>query len=248
MNTISVVPAVLYFLCCGVLGIRLIRRGLTEKQVPELGLGVFFLVGVCVGFLINSALLVFGWEPAHRGLWAGIAMLAANAGIAALLLFVWRVFRASEVWAAVLFALLVAALGLLTVLRLVTTGIDTARHGDWVEICWYVGLAISFAWTTAECGRAHRRSMRQAALGLAELSVARQFQLWTWASALQVAVFVFITLLLSMGRSTTEPGPSAAIMVMCSFSTGFIWYGVFPSRRMRHKLEARSAGDEQTSD
>lgn len=240
MDMISVVPAALYFACCGVLGVRLLAKGLGKRQLPELGLGVFFAVGVCIGFLINSALVVFGWTPARPGLWAALAMLAANVGVVALLVFVWQVFRAEEGWAEALFWSFVASLALLTGLRLWTTGLDAVRTGDWVESTWYVLLALAFAWTTIECALSSRRFERQAALGMADPSVVRQFRLWTWAAALQVAVFSFITVVLALGGSTTTPVPSALIMVMCSVSTAFIWFGVFPSRRMRSRLAKTS--------
>jgi len=167
-----------------VVGLRVLVLATRTRQLPELAISMSMLLSGAIGTgLLVLPLLVPdpSIEAAYYSFQAGSA--SNHIGFALLFLFVWRVFRPREVWAA----------GLFTVSTLVlwTGGIGTAIHvmpgggipgrdippdlWFWLSLC---SRFVVYGWATFESFHYYAMLKRRLALGLADPVVADRFFYW----------------------------------------------------------------------
>ncbi|MAE96620.1 MAG: hypothetical protein CL910_18385 [Deltaproteobacteria bacterium] len=164
-------------------GGRLVWLWRRTRGLPELLVGLGFLIGGVVGFVPEHLVL--------RGViaspWDGPVLVMSNLAVrtTAMLcaVFTWHVFRRADPWA---LAILVV-LGVLLGVSFVGFPGPWARAQTDAEWTWSVVTAVvrslAFLWAAAESLRQASLARRRAALGLVFPDVARRYLLWGVAMA-----------------------------------------------------------------
>jgi len=175
----------LYLIVGTILGVRLLVRASRQRLLPELLLGIAFLVAGTIGSPLEVVAEASARNP--DATWAGSVLAAGKLltllGLGAYVGFTWRVFRPGVVWAAALAGGLVA-LQFLAFVGYGVTGVFSAGRVSsgaffWVEFAARVAMPI---WTTAECLRYSALMRRRQRLDLGDPVVANRFALWATAS------------------------------------------------------------------
>lgn len=236
-----------FLLISAILSVRLILLALRNRALPELLLGLAFLLGGTLGALSEAAAATIGleqgWDRAGPMLAFGksIGML----GITCNLLFTWWVFRRRARWALPVIAVLVAA-QLIALLGHASAGsFETgviAPTWFWLELA---ARIVSPAWLGVEAFSYYARMRRRVGLGMADAVVANRFLLLSIAS-LSGTLF----LLTSLPPIYLEEGSPLAALDLVAFAvfglaTAFTyWLAFFPPAAYRRWLEtARSPAD-----
>lgn len=202
------------------------------RQVPELAIGVGFLLVAGPGFpLMALALGGRSVSEVHLPL-LGLGLAAIGLGIVSLQVFLWKTFRPREGWAALLTLatlLAVAAiwLGCLSTLRAAPLDADPiAAARDW-----WLALRLTFeawyVWTAVESLREHARARRREALGLSDPVVVNRFLLFGVMGAYLALNGALATLLEYRGQSPlthalpalvlAANGGGAALLILLAF-------------------------------
>lgn len=168
------------------LGVRLLLLARRTRALPELALGIAFLLVGALGYplgLLSAAQAAP--EPLAR---AGFALsnLAVAVGSAAVFVFTRVVFRPDARWARALVSL---AAGLLAAQA--AFGVARALRGDPASFgvpdlgfsLRQALTAFSYGWTAVEALRYHALLRRRLVLGLAEVALVNRFALWAIAGA-----------------------------------------------------------------
>jgi hypothetical protein len=185
MEVVQGLVASLYLTVATILGVRLLRKAARARLLPELLLGLSFILSATLG----SPLEVLSDSVARDGVapWAGSVLaggkLLTMAGLSAYAAFTWRVFRPDKLWAALLTAVLVAT-QVVAYFGFALSGTFTTGLNEgfwfWIEFGARVGVPL---WCGVECLRYHAMMTRRARIGMAEPIVQNRFALWAIASA-----------------------------------------------------------------
>jgi hypothetical protein len=168
------------------LSLRLFRLAARTRRLPELLVGVYFLI-VPVG--ISLSIRVDRFAPEHAAAVRALATALFSSGGIALLLFAWSVFRPVERWARGL------AWGGSAVLAMIWAGgLAAGAFRSEASLFLLLPTYASYFWVFLESLRYYGLLRRRRALGLADPVVANRFLLfaiWTGAvfaiTALSVA-------------------------------------------------------------
>lgn len=204
-------------------GFRLLRLGARTRQLPELMIGGAF---VFAGGIPGVLLLV--GDDGGNGSYADGRLLAAISlslllGVSLLNVFTWRVFRAGERWAALLFCALMAGL------------VVGQGGGAWASLVGapamaFVWLSVScriavYVWGVTEAALAYRAARRRCALGLTDPLVANRMLLWAIGLAAVLAIWMHEAYTLAFGRS---PASFLVIAIFGFVCAGSLWLAFFP--------------------
>ena len=225
------------------LAVRLLRLAARNRQLPELFVGLYFLL-IPISISLSIRLPVF--PEAHRALAGGITYAGFALAAAALYCFTWRVFRPDAAWA-----------------RALAIGGSLVLAGLWVYRGWFVGFGegrvatnswtalpnyLPYFWAFFESARYYRMMRRRARLGLADPVVVNRFLLfamWTGVFATLPMVGVIQVVL---GESSTlfESGPILVVVRAMALPAGVaLWLNFFPPARycawLRRRAEAPAA-------
>jgi hypothetical protein len=236
----------LYFFMSAVVALRLLVLARRNRGLPELLLGLSFLLAGTIGSFLEVAGVAARpqLEPAQIGALAMVGKLFAAAGLACSILFIGWVFRRHERWAivpttAVIAAAAVAFAGMAAT-GTFSSGVSSAPW-FWIEFAARLG---SPCWLGLEAGRYYLRMKRRMRLGLADPVVTNRFLLWTSA-----AFFSFLMLSTSiapvvLGRS--HPVAIAALVVFSlsgAAAAASYWLAFFPPEAYRRRVRARAAAE-----
>lgn len=165
-------------------GTRLLRLARRTRQVPELALGLAFVLVGAVGYPVGLLSILAGVpEPLARGMFA-VANLSTAVGSAAVFVFTAAVFRPEARWARTLVwlaAVLLAVQAAFGIARAIAA--DPARFGE-PDLGFSARQAItafSYGWTAWEAFRYRALLVRRLALRLADSVVVNRFMLWAIA-------------------------------------------------------------------
>jgi hypothetical protein len=165
-------------------GVRLLQLARRTGALPELALGLAFLLVGAAGYPLGLLSIWPGLpEPLARGGFA-LANLATGIGSAAVFVFTRAVFRPDAGWARALVWLGAAVLGLqsaLGVARALVAEPASFAEPDLGFSVRQAATACSYAWTAVEALRYRRLLVRRMALGLAEIELVNRFLLWAVA-------------------------------------------------------------------
>jgi len=221
-----------------VVGSRLLWQARRSRELPELCIGLAFLLAGCLGYVLNF--LSFHLAAA-LGCWAiplaALGQANLNFGTAALWIFTWRVFRPAQSWARILVAAALAA----TLISYVGLGVATGFTARAYQAGWFwLGFCVrwlSFLWTSAESLLYHRRMKRRLALGLAEPLVTNRLLLWGLASAAIALSFAVNLVNLLVGGAPFGPVPTLFMSGFGLTTAVLIWLAFFPPARYRERIQ-----------
>jgi len=174
-------------LVMSLLSLRLFRLASRTRQLPEVLVGIYFLL---VPFAISLAIRVERFGP-EQAPWvrAGANALFTLGGVA-LLIFTWHVFRRNAGWARAL-----AWGGSACVVAVWAAGIPAGAYRTGSSFFLLVPVYVSYLWVFFESLRYHALLRRRLRLGLADPVVTNRFLLF----AIWTGGVVAITLLGLLG-------------------------------------------------
>lgn len=226
----------------GVLGGRLLFLARRSRGVPELAMGVAFLVAGVVGTGLGALARVPRVAPP-----GGIAALTAagklciQVGAVCQAVFTWRVFHPHRAWARAAVATVVVALAVVT-----AGGVRAGRFGDPLDVGLWRSLevgvqALAIGWGALESLRYWLLMRRRMALGLADALVTDRFLLWAVAIGAGVVALVISTALAGLHQEAGE----APMLYGLSASIGLVsavgyWLTFFPPRWYRSWVAQRA--------
>ncbi len=232
--------------CVGsaVIGIRLVRAGLKNRQAPEFTYGLALLLSA-TGILLRLIVIgILGGGAEYHGWMVGAACLRLVA-IVALAWGIRVIFRASDTWAwGPMIALWLGGLAGLAVVIAYPGGFDA------VGIRYLLGDVMpGFAvlWGALESFSYYRKMRRRLALGLADPLLVERFRIWGVGfstSALATALMVGGTWWYDM-TVTHVPWLLLVIQISMAMTTVATWIAFYPpawlAARIRKSVDAGSA-------
>jgi len=250
VNPLEAVQALggsLYFVVTVVLGIRLLVRAYTKRVLPELFLGLSFLLAGTIGACLEVAGITAAQEQAEPALVGTLLTLGKSLGVAGLacsILFICSVFRRNDRWAlvpaaAVIATALVALAGLVAAGTL-SSGVSPAPW-FWIELAARVAVP---CWLGLEAGRYYFRMRRRTRLGLADPVLTNRFLLWTFA-----AFFGFLMICTSIppvvlgGLHPLSHAALTSVGLIGVASATCHWLVFFPPEAYKKRLRARAAAE-----
>ena len=248
----------LAFLCVGiysvmsaVVGVRLVRRWLTTRGVPELMMGLAYLAAPGSGY----PLVVLG--PALPSRTLGSLLFAVGEsgiilGVSLFFFFNAKVFRARSPLAFVAAGIGSVLMGLsgLEIIRwqiALGEGSITLASVRTASVVLLIVLGLGYAWTAVEGARHHALMRRRARYGMGDPVIANRFLLWAIAGSLQVlSAIVAAASLESGGNIMTDTAPLFATSLVGAFNTALLvlifippaWYTRWLTRDPSGALEA----------
>lgn len=235
----------LLFAAAGVLaGLHLVRRARDES-----GWGVHALAAAAI-FTGGLSMVLL---PAGQALGPGAGTALAGAGellmrvaIAALWVFVWRVFHPGSAGAGVLVAAGIAVLvGTLAWDLAVQPDITRYDAGRTSAHAVQLALALPFLWSSRESARAWAGARRRLALGLSDPMTCERFRLWALATALLAGVCGLGAVVGALDAAG-HAGAAEALRAVRGLAyvpiAACVWLGVAPPARFAAWVEGRAAG------
>ncbi len=212
-------------------GARLLLLAARTHALPELAIGIGFVVGVLLGFvpetlLYSTDLVPAAWQlPLTR-----LAEVSIRVCAAAIVVFTWRVFAPDAPYARAVVAIL---LGCMIASHVMAPYGDlhaeTEAARRWVKLN-FVARTAALLWGTIEAMRYWAASRRRAAIGLADPVVSNRFLLWS--VAMGAASFLMGSVLLApvFGLEASDIRWLLAESGFGSLAAGAIWLTFFPPK------------------
>jgi hypothetical protein len=226
-----------------VLGIRLLGLASRTRQLPELVIGVNFLVSGVFGYSLLVAaesLRVLG-PYAGLGSFAGVTALSIGAFLIAL--FSQRVFRpGSPVARAALAAIALGlALGVAGSWSLHLRG-ETDGVGVWLGR-WApnLGMLLAYAWASAEPLRYAAMMRRRARHGLGDALVENRMTLWGVGTAALAGVALLHLVAQLFGHYELPESLVGAVSSLVLVTALTEWLAFFPPRAYRRRFVQQTA-------
>ncbi len=234
----------LFFVMSTVVGMRLLFLAHRNRGLPELLLGLSFLLAGSIGAILEVVAITASGQlqPAQVGTLLMFGKLFGVAGLTCSILFIGWVFRRHERWAVVpaagVIALAFVGFAGMAAAGTFSSGVNAAPW-YWLELAARVGSPI---WLGLEAGRYYLRMKRRTRLGLADPVVTDRFLLWTFAAS-----FGFVLIATSIPPLVLErahPVTMAALVVFGfagAAATVCYWLAFFPPEAYRRRIRARAA-------
>ncbi len=183
MNVMQAIGGGSFLLVSAILSIRLLSLAYRNRALPELLLGLSFLLGGTLGAVIEANAGIVAQQGGDGGLMLGIGKGFSLVAMFTNALFTYWVFRRGHMAGKCAIALIVS----LTSVAYVGHGFTGAFVTGFVEPLWFwvefVGRIVGPAWLGIEAFLYYQTMQRRVAIGLAEPIVANRFLLWTIASS-----------------------------------------------------------------
>lgn len=229
---------------CGA-GVVLAR---TARRARGLPVHAWASAAIFVGGL---GLIGFGVGPVLEGASARLAagtMVASDglqrAALAALALFLWRVFGAAEGPQWLRSAVLAAVLG-----ALLADAVVTLRVQEWprplpvgVSAVSQLVFAIPFLWAALETAVAWRAASRRLALGLADPFVVNRYGLWTAGCTAFVVVCALTSAAKLPAAAPLLPAIALVRAALYALVAGLVALAFYPPAAYRRRVGAARAG------
>ena len=180
LDTFMIAGGGLFFVISSGVGIRLLVLAQRNRALPELMLGIAFVVGGTIGGVLGQIVQTQGdrFSPGVAGQLLLVYGVVAVIGITTYNVFTWRVFQPEARWARLfvltLFLCCLTHLGFNAVTGVYETGLVTARQRI-VETALYMAGPV---WATIEAFRHHGLLKKRLTLGLADPVVVNRMLLW----------------------------------------------------------------------
>lgn len=218
---------VAFLLASAVVGVRLLLLWRRTRQLPELSMGLgFVLAGLVGGILLQLARV---HDSASLGT---AAIVCLHAGALSLAFFTVRVFRPDATWARVAFGALVA--GALVAIFVGGQGTRGAAQNGTAFWIGFWARALPFGWAAFESGLYFVRMRRRVYVGLADAFVAQRFLYWTVGAALVFWIFAQGAVVLALGGDPNDGVPLLLRSVFGLGAAAALWWAFFPRRGVRY--------------
>lgn len=221
-------------------GVRLMFLAKRTRELPEalLGVGLFLTGGPSVALGIAPLLISDpAGETAHWILRA--AVIASALGAGTVYVFVWYVFRRTEIWGRLLLAALSLALLVATVGDLATREAGQQLFGPNADLGPFGVLSVfprilASVWAAWESFSYCAMMKRRAAIGLADESLALRF--WYWGVAMCAAGLAWVAKLVDslLGEANLAPEVGAIVMSLMGFLGAYSIFQAFFSKSQSH--------------
>jgi len=229
------------------IGVRLLLLGRRTRGVPELAIGLGFVIGCVVGYVPETIVLSSDFvSPEREAAVLAVTQVAIRLAAISVLVFTRSVFRPREAWAKGFAAMLVVALAM-SWFAFPYTRIYAESSRD---LFWYdffaVARSLALAWGAAESLSYYAKSRRRMRLGLAEALVTNRFLLWGIGLA-SLTLLMASTLLASLAG--VDPTVSGWVLLE-SFAglvgASTLWLTFFPTKAYKAFVERRAARAQQS--
>lgn len=229
MRTFSLLATALYVLIMWLLGVRLLLKARVSRAVPEASLGVFFLVGVGLGYGPGGLLYMHEFVTSGIGEVLGLACnLAMGVGTAAMYVFTWRVFHSRDRWARLVTLAAIAAIVLSGAAQAATSGFAPGHEWGPAYGVSVLLRAVGFAWASVESLRFYAAGRSRLRLGLIDPMTVRRFLLWGIACALLLIPFAAHLVAILTSEQSYSGGQVILVGGIGAIAATLIWLAFFP--------------------
>ncbi|MGH0036347.1 MAG: hypothetical protein ACQGVK_15075 [Myxococcota bacterium] len=239
LDILGMVGVVAFGLASVIVGVRLLVLGAHTRKVPELTIGIGFVVGVVFGFIPES--LVYSTDLVAES-WVLPTIRMAEFSIrvcaVAILVFTWRVFRPDARYAV---AIVVLLGGAMLASFLIAPNGKHRSVGEvqlaWVTVSFYA-RTLALVWGTIESLRYWTLCRRRLALGLIDPSVSNRFLVWS--VGLGASSFLMGSVLLAplFGFAATDRSWLLLESALGGVAAGAIWLTFFQPAFYRRWVQA----------
>jgi hypothetical protein len=222
-----------------VLGVRLLALARRTRKLPELAIGLNFLLAGAIGYALLLAaeslrLLPAPWDG--RASFAGVASISIGAAFVGL--FSREVFRPASRLAALALAALIGwlVLGVFGSWVLHVLG-ETDGLGGWLGR-WgpNVGLLLAYGWSAFEPLRFHAMMGRRVRIGMGDPLVANRLLLWGVGTG-AIAAVAAVHLVTQLFGHYELPHSLVGIVSLLVLTTAVCeWLAFFPPRAWRERF------------
>jgi hypothetical protein len=225
--------------CIGVRCLCLARR---TRGVPELAIGVGFVIGAVIGYVPETIVLSTDLLPREvEARVLAVTQVAIRCAAVAVLVFTIAVFRPAQAWAWIAGALLRAALAASWIAFPYTR--VYARTG--AEVVWYdvfaVARTLPLVWGACEAAGYFGKLRRRLRVGLADPLVADRFLLWSIGLSAMSLLMASTILAPAVGVDPAAPGWVLLESLAGLVGAVSLWVAFFPSLAYRAAAERRAA-------
>jgi hypothetical protein len=236
METLLGLGVILQLVACAVVGTRLLWLARRTRKIPELALGLAFVLLGAVGHPLAIAARMHPEHPAAVS-WLALALTAQNAASLAIYVMNWQTFHKGDHNVAT--AVVAAALGFVAsgVAGSIAPG-HAIDAGPW----YYLGFCLrfgAFLWAAVDSTQMFRQLRRRRDLGLADPVVVDRFRLWSIATiGIDLGFAFFLAGRVVPGLSTVSPWVLGPTSLVAAVSGVAMWLAFFPPRRYLSRLVA----------
>lgn len=226
------------------IGVRLLIIGTRNGTVPELAIGLGFVVGAVVGYVPETIVLSADlMSPEVETQVLEITQIALRGAPVAILVFTISVFRPTEIWAKALGVLILAAL-VVSWVAFPNTRINAQSS---MEVFWYdvfaVFRSLAAAWGATESFLFYKRAKLQVKLGLISPVLADRFLLWGIGLTALTALLGTTIWAALLGIDPATPGWVLLESLLGSVGAFTLWLTFFPTAAYKRRVERKwSAG------
>jgi len=226
-----------------ILGVRLLALAQQTRRVPELTIGLTFLLSG--GLASVLFVLALGMASSHAALSQALEILGwlcSLVGQISLCVFIWRVFRPAARWAAGLVAVLALVSAGSLVAKAMTAGFGVyppTSTGFWVG---WATRGATMAWASIEALRYYRKMRRRLAVGLADPLLVNRFALWGLSAACGLLMIGLTAVTQAANGAYYDAGVTwvrSAFGLVAAVSN---WLVFFAPQSYRRAFEARAGG------
>jgi hypothetical protein len=228
-----------------VVGARLLLLARRTRKLPELAIGLNFLLAGTIGYALLLAAESLRLLPAP---WDGRASLAGVAsislGAAFIGVFSRAVFRPASPLAGVALGALIGwlLLGVFGSWVLHVLGVESGVGGWLGRWAPNVGLLLAYGWSAWEPLRFHLLMRRRIRIGMGDPLVANRMLLWGAGTGAIAGVAALHLVAQLFGRYELPPSLVGVVSLLVLATALCEWLAFFPPRAWRERFAARAAG------
>jgi hypothetical protein len=238
VGAIGLVAFLVSSVCIGVRCLLLARR---TRGVPELAIGLGFVIGAVIGYVPET--IVLSTDVLPRALETrvlAVTQVAIRCAAVSVLVFTVRVFRPAEAWARFAVGVLLVALAASwLVFPYTRVYAQAASDRLWYDV-FAVARTAPLVWGAIEAALYHRKLRRRLRLGLADPLVADRFRLWSIGLGAMSLLMASTILAPAVGVDPAAPGWVLLESLAGLVGAVALWLAFFPSRAYRASVARRA--------
>ncbi|MCB1035965.1 MAG: hypothetical protein KDD47_19240, partial [Acidobacteria bacterium] len=226
---------------CLAVGIRLLLLARRTRQLPELLIGLSFLTGGAMAYILAWAFRYFEVSGTLDVVLGIVGRLVYVSSPVAMSFVAWRVFRPARSWAGVVVGALLTV-NALYVVRPFLIG-DLSRHDIIFHPLYWIttaGQVLPWAWVAVESLNLHRMLRRRARVGLGE-DPALTHRMLLWAVGVGAVALLSIAVeLTALAGALGLPHPpmNPIIIVLGTAGAVSLWLAFFPPAAVQRRFES----------